>query len=90
MSGYEAMMEVRFAEDSPLEESGFEPLVPLLNRHAEPAPCRRPPASVDRHQMGFALGEALAHLNYLIHEGASPASSARTTSTGLSGHQTRQ
>jgi hypothetical protein len=30
MSGYEAIIEeVRFAEDSPLEESGFEPLVPL-------------------------------------------------------------
>jgi hypothetical protein len=29
MSGYEAMMEVRFAEDAPLEESRFEPLVPL-------------------------------------------------------------
>jgi hypothetical protein len=33
MSGYEAMIEeVRFAEDSPLEESGFEPLVPLATR----------------------------------------------------------
>jgi hypothetical protein len=30
MSGYEAMMEVRFACDSPLEGSGFEPLVPLM------------------------------------------------------------
>ena len=30
MSGFEAMIEeVRFGEDSPLEESGFEPLVPL-------------------------------------------------------------
>jgi hypothetical protein len=29
MSGYEAMIEeVRFAEDSPLEESGFELMVP--------------------------------------------------------------
>jgi hypothetical protein len=29
MSGFEAMIEeVRFGEDSPLEESGFEPLVP--------------------------------------------------------------
>jgi hypothetical protein len=29
MSGYEAMIEeVRFAEDSPLEETGFEPSVP--------------------------------------------------------------
>jgi hypothetical protein len=29
MSGYEAMIEeVRFAEDSPLEEAGFEPSVP--------------------------------------------------------------
>src|SRR5262249_41380312 len=26
--------------------------------------------SLDRHQMGFALGEALAHLHYLMHEGA--------------------
>jgi hypothetical protein len=32
MSGYEAMIEeVRFAEDSPLEESGFELLVPLVD-----------------------------------------------------------
>jgi hypothetical protein len=30
MSGFEAMIEeVRFGEDSPLEQSGFEPLVPL-------------------------------------------------------------
>jgi hypothetical protein len=30
MSGFEAMIEeVRFGEDSPLEEGGFEPLVPL-------------------------------------------------------------
>jgi hypothetical protein len=30
MSGFEAMIEeVRFGEDSPLEESRFEPLVPL-------------------------------------------------------------
>jgi hypothetical protein len=30
MPGCEAMIEeVKFAEDSPLEESGFEPLVPL-------------------------------------------------------------
>jgi hypothetical protein len=28
MSGYEAMMEVRFAEDSPLEQAGFELAVP--------------------------------------------------------------
>jgi hypothetical protein len=28
MSGYQAMMEVRFACDSPLEEAGFELLVP--------------------------------------------------------------
>jgi glyoxylase-like metal-dependent hydrolase (beta-lactamase superfamily II) len=34
-------------------------LVPLL--------FRRP---LDRHQMGFALGEALAHLHYLMHQGA--------------------
>jgi len=33
-------------------------LVPLLFRH-----------SLDPHQMGFALGEALAHLNYLMHQG---------------------
>jgi glyoxylase-like metal-dependent hydrolase (beta-lactamase superfamily II) len=26
--------------------------------------------TLDRHQMGFALGEALAHLNYLMHQGA--------------------
>jgi glyoxylase-like metal-dependent hydrolase (beta-lactamase superfamily II) len=26
--------------------------------------------ALDRHQMGFALGEALAHLNFLMHEGA--------------------
>jgi glyoxylase-like metal-dependent hydrolase (beta-lactamase superfamily II) len=26
--------------------------------------------SLDRHQMGFALGEALAHLHYLVGEGA--------------------
>jgi glyoxylase-like metal-dependent hydrolase (beta-lactamase superfamily II) len=26
--------------------------------------------ALDRHQMGFALGEALAHLNYLMHQGA--------------------
>jgi hypothetical protein len=33
MSGYEAMIEeVRFAEDSPLEETGFEPSVPLHDR----------------------------------------------------------
>jgi len=32
-------------------------LVPLLFR-------RR----LDPHQMGFALGEALAHLNYLMHQ----------------------
>jgi glyoxylase-like metal-dependent hydrolase (beta-lactamase superfamily II) len=25
--------------------------------------------SLDRHQMGFALGEALAHLHYLMHQG---------------------
>jgi glyoxylase-like metal-dependent hydrolase (beta-lactamase superfamily II) len=34
-------------------------LVPIL--------FRRP---LDRHQMGFALGEAVAHLNYLVHRGA--------------------
>ena len=28
---------------------------------------RRP---LDRHQMGFALGEALAHLHYLMYQGA--------------------
>jgi glyoxylase-like metal-dependent hydrolase (beta-lactamase superfamily II) len=33
-------------------------LVPLL--------FRRP---LDQHQMGFALGEAIAHLNYLMHRG---------------------
>lgn len=44
------------------------------------AACETPKAAVelvrvlfrralDRHQMGFALGEALAHLNYLMHEG---------------------
>jgi hypothetical protein len=26
--------------------------------------------ALDRHQMGFALGEALAHLNFLMYEGA--------------------
>jgi glyoxylase-like metal-dependent hydrolase (beta-lactamase superfamily II) len=26
--------------------------------------------SLDPHQLGFALGEALAHLNYLMHQGA--------------------
>ena len=26
--------------------------------------------ALDRHQMGFALGETLAHLNYLMHQGA--------------------
>ena len=26
--------------------------------------------ALDRHQIGFALGEALAHLNYLMHQGA--------------------
>ena len=25
--------------------------------------------ALDRHQMGFALGEALAHLNFLVHQG---------------------
>ena len=34
-------------------------LLPVLFRRA-----------LDRHQMGFALGEALAHLNYLMHQGA--------------------
>ena len=24
---------------------------------------------LDAHQMGFALGETLAHLNYLMHQG---------------------
>jgi hypothetical protein len=41
MSGYEAMIEeVRFAEDSPLEEDGFELLVPPSKRtaYAELAP----------------------------------------------------
>jgi glyoxylase-like metal-dependent hydrolase (beta-lactamase superfamily II) len=33
-------------------------LVPVLFRRA-----------LDRHQLGFALGEALAHLNYLMHQG---------------------
>jgi glyoxylase-like metal-dependent hydrolase (beta-lactamase superfamily II) len=33
-------------------------LVPVLFRRA-----------LDGHQMGFALGEALAHLNYLVHQG---------------------
>jgi len=33
-------------------------LVPLLFRR-----------SLDPHQMGFALGESLAHLNYLMHQG---------------------
>ncbi|HYZ42566.1 MAG TPA: MBL fold metallo-hydrolase, partial [Stellaceae bacterium] len=28
------------------------------------------PRLLDRHQMGFALGEAVAHLNYLMHRGA--------------------
>jgi len=27
------------------------------------------PRRLDRHQMGFALGEALAHLHYLMHQG---------------------
>ena len=31
------------------------------------APVRR---ALDRHQMGFALGEALAHLNFLMCDGA--------------------
>src|SRR5215831_16788392 len=31
-----------------------------------PALFRRP---LDRHQLGFALGEALAHLHYLMHQG---------------------
>jgi hypothetical protein len=32
MSGYEAMIEeVRFAEDSPLEQSGFELMVPHVD-----------------------------------------------------------
>jgi glyoxylase-like metal-dependent hydrolase (beta-lactamase superfamily II) len=26
--------------------------------------------ALDRHQIGFALGETLAHLNYLMHQGA--------------------
>jgi hypothetical protein len=26
--------------------------------------------TLDRHQLGFALGEALAHLHYLMHQGA--------------------
>jgi hypothetical protein len=26
--------------------------------------------TLDRHQMGFALGEALAHLHYLMYQGA--------------------
>jgi glyoxylase-like metal-dependent hydrolase (beta-lactamase superfamily II) len=34
-------------------------LLPLLFRRA-----------LDRHQMGFALGEALAHLHYLMYQGA--------------------
>jgi len=45
------------------------------------AACERPKTAVellpvlfhralDRHQMGFALGEALAHLHYLLHQGA--------------------
>jgi len=34
-------------------------MVPLL--------FRRP---LDAHQLGFALGEALAHLHYLMHQGA--------------------
>jgi glyoxylase-like metal-dependent hydrolase (beta-lactamase superfamily II) len=34
-------------------------LLPVLFRRA-----------LDRHQMGFALGEALAHLHYLMHQGA--------------------
>jgi hypothetical protein len=34
-------------------------LIPVLFRRA-----------LDRHQMGFALGEGLAHLNYLMHQGA--------------------
>jgi hypothetical protein len=32
-----------------------------------PVLFRRP---LDRHQMAFALGEALAHLNYLASQGA--------------------
>ena len=32
-----------------------------------PVLFRRP---LDRHQMGFALGEALAHLHYLMYQGA--------------------
>jgi glyoxylase-like metal-dependent hydrolase (beta-lactamase superfamily II) len=34
-------------------------LVPVLFRRA-----------LDQHQLGFALGEAVAHLNYLVHQGA--------------------
>jgi glyoxylase-like metal-dependent hydrolase (beta-lactamase superfamily II) len=34
-------------------------LVPVLFRRA-----------LDRHQLGFALGEALAHVNFLVHQGA--------------------
>jgi hypothetical protein len=47
MSGFEAMIEeVRFGEDSPLEESGFEPLVPLLNRHNRRTGRMSPTASI--------------------------------------------
>ena len=31
---------VRFAPDSPLEESGFEPVVPLHGRRVRDHPCR--------------------------------------------------
>ena len=38
---------------------------------------------LDRHQMGFALGEALAHLHYLEGQGALAREPARTASTGF-------
>jgi hypothetical protein len=47
MSGYEAMIEeVRFAEDSPLEEGGFELVVPLCLRIDD---CHRGLSSVPSH-----------------------------------------
>ncbi len=40
---------------------------PRTARQMVPLLFRRP---LDAHQLGFALGEALAHLHYLMHQGA--------------------
>ena len=59
-------------------------VVPKTAVELMPVLFRRP---LDRHQMGFALGEALAHLHYLMYQGALERCSTRTASIALFGRR---